>query len=167
MKGFKYFGIDIESVIDVYEIDEYFKTRPDEQKEFWESAHKQKIYKNCDIFTGKKTDPFDRFLKALSIKVDIVELEIDYYYYERNFGELYKYTNGKYTLYIDFCVDPTLQIECCYIALEYPKQEEKRIAEIITDLYKSGKYTSSDIIPCMKKDFIKRHKQTKKQWRKL
>ncbi len=162
MTGFRYFGMDVDSIIDIYYgVDDYFKNHPDEEKDY--RFHQQNNFKNYDIFTGKKTEAFDKFLKALDIEVDTIELQIEYLYNPSNYGNLHKYTNGKYTLYIDMCEDPSLQIECCRIAVEYPKQDEKQIIDIMSALHKSAKYPTVDMYPCLKKEFMKEHKQTKKQ----
>jgi len=166
MTGFKYFALDVDSIIDAWDgIDDYFKSHPDQEKNY--HFHQFNKFENYDIFTGKKTEAFDCFLKALDIEVDTIELQIEYLQNPSCYGDLHKYKNSKYTLYIDMCEDPSLQIECCRIGLRYPKDDEKEALEIMTALHKSAKYATGSIYPCLEKDFIKKHKQTKKEHQKI
>lgn len=89
------------------------------------------------MFRGQKTEPFEKLLQLIGIEVDGKYLEAEFYFTPPGQGNVYLYSNGDHCIFFDFFIDPTAQIECCKMALSFPKAKE---AEVTAGIKKTAGY---------------------------
>ena len=104
---FKSFLVDFNAIIELCAgFDAYFEKYPEEEKDFPicnqpRDCHRKEI-KSQEMFIGKKTDTFTKLLNVMSIELDAAFLEAEYYLTPIGEGNIYKYTNGMYSIAFDF-----------------------------------------------------------------
>ncbi|MBQ7935242.1 MAG: hypothetical protein IJ333_02690 [Clostridia bacterium] len=181
---FKTFYLSFEAIIDLCEgFEEYFSKHPEEKLFFprcnaYKQPHDLKIYlskkkrdilkkqieigwvrshkctRSREMFRGQKTEPFEKLLQLIGIEVDGKYLEAEFYFTPPGQGNVYLYSNGDYCIFFDFFIDPTAQIECCKMALSFPKAKEAEVTAEIQKLLDTCPYSSKKISDESLQDFM-------------